>query len=277
MSDSQSSRLLVQRYTREGMHRVADTVTREEPLEIRIQYSFKDSRRTESAAVTMRTPGNERELAMGFLYAEGVISSQRDILDVRMLGAGEPNEVLVEIHPERDVESWRLRRATLISSACGICGKATMESIRDVPRVDNDGLRIPAALVYELPRLLRERQTAFGQSGGLHAAGLATPEGELLAVFEDVGRHNALDKLIGAQLLDGGLPLHGKILLMSSRSSFELVQKSLAAGSSALVTIGAPSTLAIEFSRARGLTLIGFVRDDHFNVYAGEWRLIADR
>jgi FdhD protein len=276
LSDSQSSRFLVQRYTRDGMRRVPDTVTREEPLEIRIQYSFKDSRRTESIAVTMRTPGNERELAVGFLYAEGVLSGRRDLLDVRMLGSGESNEVLVEIQPERDVESWRLRRATLVSSACGICGKASMESIPEVPSADGDDLRISAALVYDLPRLLKERQTAFGQSGGLHAAALVTPEGEVAAVFEDVGRHNALDKLIGAQLLGGGLPLRGKMLLMSSRGSFELVQKALAAGATALITIGAPSTLAIEFARSRGLTLIGFVRDDHFNVYAGEWRVHYD-
>jgi len=257
------------------MRRVTDTVTREEPLEIRIQYSFKDSRRTESVAVTMRTPGAERELAVGFLFTEGVISRPQDILDVRMLGSGESNEVLIEIHPERDVESWRLRRATLLSSACGICGKTTIESIPEVPSAGGDGLQIPAALIYDLPRLLTERQTAFGQSGGLHAAGLMTPDGELSAIFEDVGRHNALDKLIGAELLKGGLPLTGKVLIMSSRSSFELVQKSLAAGSNALITIGAPSTLAIEFARSRGLTLIGFIRDDHFNVYSGEWRLVV--
>lgn len=273
MSDLQASRFLVQRYMREGMRRVTDTVTREEPLEIRIQYSFKDTRRTESVAITMRTPGNERELAAGFLFAEGVISGAQDILDLRMLGSGESNEVLVEIHPERDVESWRLARATLLSSACGICGKTAMESIPAVSNTNEDGLRIPSALVYELPRLLKERQTAFGQSGGLHAAALVTPEGEVLAVCEDVGRHNALDKLIGAQLLGRGLPLRGRMLLMSSRSSFELVQKTIVAGSNALITIGAPSTLAIEFARLRGLTLIGFVRDDHFNVYAGEWRV----
>ena len=253
---------------------MTDTVTREEPLEIRIQYSFKGSRRTESVAVTMRTPGDERELAVGFLFGEGVISGLPDILDVRMLGSGSSNEVLVEIHPDRDVETWRLRRATLLSSACGICGKTTMESIPEVPCADSDSLQIPAALIYDLPRLLKERQTAFGQSGGLHAAGLTTPEGELSAVFEDVGRHNALDKLIGARLLAGALPLRDKMLLMSSRGSFELVQKSLAAGANALITIGAPSTLAIEFARSRGLTLIGFIRDDHFNVYSGEWRLI---
>jgi FdhD protein len=275
LSDSQAEHFLVQRYTQNGMRRVTDVVTREEPLEIRIQYSFKDSRRTESVALTMRTPGNERELAAGFLFAEGVISGPQDLLDIRMLGSGEPNEVLAEIHPGVDVETWRLRRATLLTSACGICGKATMESLPEVPHAEDGGLRIPAELIYALPQLLKERQTAFGQSGGLHAAGLVTPEGELLAVFEDVGRHNALDKLIGGQLLEGRLPMRGKMLLMSSRSSFELVQKSLAAGSSALITIGAPSTLAIEFARAKGLTLIGFVRGDHFNVYAGEWRVVA--
>lgn len=273
--DMRAGHFLVRRFSKNGIQRITDTVTREEPLEIRITYSFKDVRRTESVAITMRTPGDDHELAAGFLHSEGVLTSARDILGIRALGSRESNELLVEIHPDVDVEAWRLRRATMLSSACGICGKRTIESIPEIPFAREDGLHVKADLIYLLPTLLMKGQAAFGESGGLHAAGLVAPDGELLSVFEDVGRHNALDKLIGARLLSGALPLQGQLLVMSSRSSFELVQKSLAAGCNLLVTIGAPSTLAIEFAKARGMTLVGFVRDDHFNVYTGEWRISA--
>lgn len=272
-NDHGAGRFPVRRFTRGGVERVVDVVTREEPLEIRITYSFKDVRKTESASVTMRTPGADRELAAGYLYAEGIVRNAHDILDIRPLGGEESNELLVELHPNAEVESWRLRRATLLSSACGICGKRTIESIPEVASVNESELRVKADLIYELPALLRNGQIAFGESGGLHAAGLVTPSGELLSVFEDVGRHNALDKLIGSRLLMSALPLRNQLLVMSSRSSFELIQKSLAASCSMLVTIGAPSSLAIEFAVARAMTLVGFVRDDHFNVYAGEWRV----
>lgn len=273
--ERQTSRFLVRRFSKSGVYRVTDTVTREEPLEIRIAYSFKGTRRTESVAVTMRTPGHDEELAAGFLCSEGVITRADDIAGIRALGSSESNEVMVELSPEVDVEEWRLRRATLLSSACGLCGKRTIEGIPEVQAAGDDGLRVNPELIYELPALLRQSQTAFDESGGLHAAGLVSPDGEMLSVFEDVGRHNALDKLIGAHLLERRLPLSGRFLFMSSRGSFELVQKSLAAGCDMLVTIGAPSSLAIEFARARGLTLIGFIREDHFNVYAGDSRLVA--
>jgi FdhD protein len=273
--DLRAGHFLVRRFSSSGVERVTDTVTREEPLEIRITYSFKDVRRTDSVAITMRTPGDDRELVAGFLYSEGVVAIAQDIIGIRALGSDDSNELLVEIHPNVDVAAWRLRRATMLSSACGICGKRTIESIPEAPFAGEDCLFVTADLIYRLPSLLAKRQVAFGESGGLHAAGLVTQNGELLSVFEDVGRHNALDKLIGARFLSGDLPLQDKLLVMSSRSSFELVQKSLAAGCNMLVTIGAPSTLAIEFAKARGMTLVGFVRDDHFNVYAGEWRVGA--
>lgn len=273
--EPQTGEFVVCRFSKGGVRRVTDRVTREEPLEIRITYSFKSTRRTESAAVTMRTPGYDQQLAAGFLCSEGVISCADDIAEIRPLGSAESNEVLVELSPEVDVEAWRLRRTTLVNSACGLCGKRVIESIPEVQPAAEDELRISPELIYRLPALLRQNQTAFEESGGLHAASLVSPDGEMLSVFEDVGRHNALDKLIGAYLLERRLPLPKGFLFMSSRGSFELVQKSLAAGCGMLVTIGAPSSLAVESARARGLTLIGFVREDHFNVYAGEWRLVA--
>jgi FdhD protein len=275
MHDQQTERFPVRRFSRSGIRRVTDIVTREEPLEIRITYSFKSTRRTESFAMTMRTPGHDEQLVAGFLCSEGVIASSDDIVEIRALGGAESNEILVELAPNVDVEEWRLRRATLLSSACGLCGKRAIESIPEVQRAGEDELRVSPDLIYRLPGLLRQNQSAFEESGGLHAAGLVSPDGGMLSVFEDVGRHNALDKLIGAHLLEGRLPLRGRLLFMSSRGSFELVQKSLAAGCGMLVTIGAPSSLAIEFASARELTLIGFVREDHFNVYSGDWRLVA--
>jgi FdhD protein len=269
----QTEPFLVCRFSKSGVRHVADTVIREEPLEILITYSFKSTRRTESVAVTMRTPGHDNQLAAGFLCSEGVVERPEDIAAIRALGSTQSNEVLVELAPGVDVETWRMRRATLVSSACGLCGKRAIESIPEVWRAGEDELQIDPELIYQLPALLRKNQPGFDESGGLHAAASVSCVGEMLSVFEDVGRHNALDKLIGAYLLDGRLPLQESFLFMSSRGSFELVQKSLAAGCGMLVTIGAPSSLAIEFARARGLTLVGFVREDHFNVYSGEWRL----
>jgi FdhD protein len=245
----------------------------EEPLQIRVSYRFKDARRVESAAVTMRTPGHEKELAMGFLLAEGMIASAAAVIEIRALGPEGANEVLVELADHVDVDEWRMRRATLLNSACGLCGKRTLDSMPEAQPVAENGMQLKPEVLYGLPPLLRERQAAFGVSGGLHAAALAAPSGEITAVFEDIGRHNALDKLIGHCLLQGLTPLSNSVLFMSSRGSFELVQKALAAACPVLATIGAPSSLAIEYARERAMTLIGFVRDDHFNVYSGEWRV----
>jgi FdhD protein len=262
----------IRRYSAEGYRREFDEIVREEPLEIRISYHFKGSRRTESAAVTMRTPGHEIELAAGFLYSEYVIAGRSDVEDLRLLGTNDSNEVLVELASHVDVDAWRLRRATILSSACGICGKRAIEALPQQTTAARS-ITIARNAVFTLSETLRRAQTAFDRSGGLHAAGLFTPAGELLSLFEDVGRHNALDKLIGRQWLEEKLPLNDTVVFMSSRGSFELVQKVLAAGGSVLATVGAPSSLAVEFASDRGLTLIGFVRDDHFNVYTGEWRV----
>jgi FdhD protein len=251
-----------------------DTVVVEEPLEIRIAFWFKNSRVTESLALTMRTPGNEEELAAGFLLGEGVVRERNDIVEIRRLGPGDPcNELHVELAPHVDVENWRLQRSTLLSSACGLCGKKTIESIPQTADAPCDGLRVQAEFIRTLPALLDQHQSVFQTTGGLHGAALVSPGGGIEAAFEDIGRHNALDKLLGHCFLNGTLPLSQFLIFMTSRGSFELVQKAVAAGSPALATIGAPSSLAIELARSRGLTLVGFIRSDHFNVYAGEWRV----
>ncbi len=269
----QLSSLTLRRYSRSGYERAVDQVAVEAPLEIRVEYQFKNTRNIESAAMTMRTPGNEKELALGFLLSEGVIQNLDDVIEVRLLGSGQCHEVLIELAPQVDVEAWRFRRATLLNSACGLCGKRTVESIASFTQRATDNLTIASELIYKLPHLLRAEQAAFTATGGLHAAALVSSSGLLQAVFEDIGRHNALDKLVGHSLLTGRVPLRQYVLFMSSRGSFELVQKALAAGGGMLATIGAPSSLAVEFARDRGMTLIGFIRNDYFNVYSGEWRI----
>ena len=236
-----------------------DLVAVEEPLEIRIGGT--------PVAVTMRTPGHDEELALGFCLSEGL----------RPVSARLPDDLAanaVEIEaPGADLGS--LQRSFYTSSSCGVCGKGALEAVAvDAPRVDS-GLRVEAALVAALPERLRAAQAAFEATGGLHACGLFSAEGELLFVREDVGRHNALDKILGRAFLDGLLPLSRSLLCVSGRLSFELVQKAAVAGCPVLVAVGAPSSLAVELAADRGITLCGFVRDGSFNVYTEPWRVDA--
>ena len=264
----------VKRFDQLQARRVIDLVAVEEPLEMRLGYWQKDSHRTESLALTMRTPGHDRELALGFLFAEGVIRGKADISEVRSLGAEPSNELLIEVAHEVDVEMWRMSRAAFVSSSCGVCGKRSLAALGQRPAMaENDSFSVSSRFITQLPGLLREGQAGFSETGGLHAAASIDNEGHLEALFEDIGRHNALDKLIGWSLDNASLPLAGCVLFLSSRSSFELVQKACAAGASILATVGAPSSLAIATARELGLTLIGFVRDERFNIYSGEWRI----
>ncbi|MDQ2712440.1 MAG: formate dehydrogenase accessory sulfurtransferase FdhD [Acidobacteriota bacterium] len=264
----------VKRIGKSLSERAVDTVAAEEPLEIRLSYWFKNARSVESLAITMRTPGHDAELAVGFLYAEGIIQSHRDIVEMRKLGGEESNEILIEVSAEVDVQIWRMSRATFVNSSCGVCGKRSMESLTGHARTEaNDGVEVRASLITKLPEILRTAQTGFSQTGGLHGAAFIDANGEMKAAFEDIGRHNALDKLIGWALLGEQLPLRNRIIFLSSRSSFELVQKAATAGASVLATVGSPSSLAIESARQYGLTLIGFVRDERFNIYSGDWRI----
>lgn len=259
--------------------RILDTVAVEEPLEIRLQYWFKGAQLTESLALTMRTPGHDRELVTGFLYCEGVIQNREEIRDIRSLGGESSNELLVELSSEVDVEIWRMSRATFVNTSCGVCGKRSIDTFQLRSRITaDDGFSIDAALVNELPNTLSQAQKGFAETGGLHAAALVNRDGEIVegAVFEDIGRHNALDKLIGSRVLQAETPLARRILFLSSRSSFELVQKAAIAGASVLATVGSPSSLAVESARRYGLTLLGFVRNERFNVYSGEWRIKSE-
>lgn len=236
-----------------------DIVAVEEPLELRIGGV--------PVAVTMRTPGHDEELALGFAFAEGLSP-----VDARVPDDFSVNTIELEA-PGADL--GRLQRSFYTSSSCGVCGKGALEAVAvEAPRVESR-LTVPAALVTQLPDRLREAQPTFEATGGLHATGLFTAEGDLLCVREDVGRHNALDKVVGRAFLDGLLPLADSILCVSGRLSFELVQKASIAGCPILVAVGAPSSLAVELAEDRGITLCGFVRDGSLNVYAETWRVHA--
>ena len=235
----------------------ADEVAAEEPLEIRVNG--------EAVAVTMRTPGHDEELALGFCITEG-LAPESAALPADL--AANTVEV-VAAGFDRD----RMARSFYTSSSCGVCGKGALEAVAvEAPRVESD-LRVPASLVSALPDRLREGQAGFAATGGLHATGLFDAAGELLCLREDVGRHNAMDKVIGWAHGAGRLPLTDDVLCVSGRLSFELVQKTAVAGCPFLVAVGAPSTLAVELARDRGVTLCGVVRDGRLNVYSEPWRV----
>lgn len=273
-AESLVRRFDIKRIAHRQSERIIDTVAAEEPLSIHINYWLKDSQQTESLAVTMRTPGNDRELAAGFLLAEGIVHRAEDIIEIRSLGTDPSNEILVSLTGNVDVETWRLSRNTFVGASCGVCGKRTREAIaEELPAYAREEFHISLDAMDNLPGSLSTWQSGFAQTGGLHAAALATAEGKIEQVFEDIGRHNALDKLLGWSLLEGRIPLSRSILFLSSRSSFELVQKAAMAGAPLLATVGGPSSLAIEAAREYGVTLLGFVRENRLNVYSGEWRL----
>jgi FdhD protein len=235
-----------------------DLLAVEEPLEIRIGGR--------PVAVTMRTPGHDEELALGFCLSEGLRPAAAHVPDD--LAA---NTVEVDA-PGFDPE--RLRRSFYTSSSCGVCGKGALEAVAvEAARVDSR-LTVPPAVVASLPGRLRGEQAAFAATGGLHATGLFTADGELLCLREDVGRHNALDKIVGWAFHEGLLPLANDLLCVSGRLSFELVQKAAVAGCPVLVAVGAPSSLAVELAADRGITLCGFVRDGRVNVYTEPWRIV---
>lgn len=257
-----------------------DRLATEEPLEIRLRTGEK----THTVAVTMRTPGNDEELAAGFLYAEEVVADRSRIRritplfppeDMALLGASEGSNIVeVELTDGPEPELRALERHFFATSACGVCGKAGLEALRvRVPALPPSGPLVTPDLLRELPGRLRQAQGVFDATGGLHAAALFDAAGTLLDVREDVGRHNALDKLIGRAFLDGKLPLRDHLVLVSGRASYELLQKCLVAGVPLVCAVSAPSSLAVELAERFGLTLVGFLRGDRFNVYAGPERI----
>jgi FdhD protein len=223
----------------------------------------------------MRTPGNDFELAVGFLYTEGLIGSREDVVSVAYcdLPASEQRFNVVTIHLARTFDPDSIKRNFYATSSCGVCGKASLEQVRLSCAPVTSGPTVAASVIESLPEALRRTQRIFEQTGGLHASGLFDPQGKLLSVREDVGRHNAVDKLVGQALLGGGLPLSERILMVSGRVSFEIVQKAAMAGVPMICAVSAPSSLAVEAAREFGMTVVGFLRGPAFNVYTGPERV----
>jgi len=245
--------------------RADDMVSIEEPLQIRLRHGRADARQETDVAVTMRTPGDDAALALGFLYTEGIIESADAVTSLHEA----ENVITVSLAPSAEFDPEALRRNTYATSSCGICGKASIEAVRvAIPdRAGADRFAVEARTLEGLPASLRAHQAGFERTGGIHASAPFGPDGAIGRVAEDVGRHNALDKLIGSYLADDALPLTGFGLLFSGRASFELVQKAAVAGCPFVAAIGPPSSLAVELAAEQRMTLVGFLRAGRFNIY----------
>jgi FdhD protein len=260
-----------------------DLLAVEQPLEIRIVYGPEKERRQKNISVTMCTPGHDEELATGFLFTEGLIKKKEDILRCISLNKSGNNIVIAELQPGISFDPQKIERHFYTSSSCGVCGKSSIDAVKNVFTNNGakDSICINASVLTKLPDTLRKQQEVFEHTGGLHASALFDFNGSLLLTREDVGRHNALDKLIGAtlQAVDKPLkrlaeiPLDKHILLLSGRASFELIQKAAMAGIKFVCAVGAPSSLAVELSKETDMTLVGFLRDGRFNIYSGEQRI----
>jgi FdhD protein len=258
----------------------ADSVAVEEPLEIQLCSGSANDSAAKSISITMRTPGDDAELAVGFLFTEAIITSASEIASVQHCGAPAPdtgfrNVIRVELVPHVHVDLARLERHFYTTSSCGVCGKASLEALRvgGQQPLTKVTTTFPRDAIVQLPDRLREQQRVFSKTGGLHAAAVFSPDGESTLVREDVGRHNAVDKVIGALLLANRLPAHELGLLVSGRASFELMQKALVAGLPLLAAVGAPSSLAVSLAKEFDMTLIGFLRQGNFNIYSRAERL----
>jgi FdhD protein len=253
----------------------------EEPLEVRVVHGPAGQRSERSVAVTMRTPGDDLALALGFLHGEGVVRSMDDVVDLAHVeppgvGAGASNVVRVELAPTATFDADGLTRNVYTTSSCGVCGKASIDAVRvHIPDyAGRDTFAIDDRVLGGLPARLRDQQQEFDRTGGLHACAAFDVNGRVTAVAEDVGRHNALDKLVGRFLSGGRLPLSGLGLLFSGRASFELVQKAAMAGCPFVAAIGPPSSLAVELAAEQRMTLVGFLRKDRFNIYTLPHRIL---
>ena len=262
---------------------INDALAIEEPLEIHLEYGKADQRQTQNISVTMRTPGNDAELALGFLFTEGIILKSEDIKSAEhcFIACAENKENVIQVSLKEGIEPQlhNTERNFYTTSSCGVCGKASINSIKTVSTYNNGTVenQVNTDVLYRLPIILQQHQKVFADTGGLHASALFTLEGELLLAREDVGRHNALDKLIGAALNRKLLPLDQYILLLSGRISFELVQKAAMAGISIIAAVGAPSSLAVQLAEEFNITLVGFLRDQRFNIYTQPRRILLSK
>jgi FdhD protein len=258
-----------------------DLLAAEEPLEIRISYGPAHNRQTQNISVTMRTPGHDADLALGFLFTEGIIANADDVASAQHqfipCSKNKENVIEISLHEHVVPNLKNTERNFYTTSSCGVCGKASINAIRTVNVYAKQHLKdtfIDKQTLYMLPALLRQQQDIFEGTGGIHACALFNTIGNLKLVREDVGRHNALDKLIGAAAKKNWLPLNDSVLLLSGRASFELVQKAAMAGISIIAAVGAPSTLAVQLADEFNITLVGFLRDERFNIYTAPERIL---
>ena len=281
MPASSITQLPITKVSKAASTETSDALAIEEPLEIRLEYGPISNRRVQNVSVTMRTPGHDAELALGFLFTEGVIQKKDNVIAVDhcFIACAENKENVIQIAlNEATIPNLRnAERNFYTTSSCGVCGKGSINAIRTVSTYNNKQQEdnfINASLLHRLPAILSSHQKIFANTGGLHASALFTANGELLLVREDVGRHNALDKLIGAALNKSWLPLNKTILLLSGRASFELVQKAAMAGITVIAAVGAPSSLAVQLAEEFNITLIGFLRNERFNIYTAAHRIL---
>ena len=273
---------LIQRISANNLHaNETDTLAVEEPLEIRIGFTENGKFTHKAVSITMRTPESDAELSAGFLFTEGILQSKNQIESIKHCGKfpNTQNTIRINLTAETRIDFKKSERNFYTTSSCGVCGKSSLEALRVAGAAKIECIdfpRISAEIIYQLPKRLRLSQTVFDETGGLHAAALFDVSGRLIDSKEDVGRHNAVDKLIGAKFLSGNLPLADKILFLSGRASFELVQKAVMAQIPIICAVGAPSSLAVEAAKDFGVTLLGFVRDERFNIYTGLERIIYE-
>jgi FdhD protein len=268
MPEERIASVTMTRVTQQASTEDTDVLAVEEPLEIRVAWEAGGEAREKNIAVTMRTPGDDADLASGFLFTEGLIRSHEEIDSIRHWGS--PNIIRLSLHRGAKLDVSKLDRHFYTTSSCGVCGKTSIDALRVAATILPAGPSFSGEVIHRLPSVLQEHQTAFRATGGIHGAAIFDYDGTLLRAREDIGRHNAVDKVIGSLFREGATPLSGKILMVSSRASFELVQKAIVAGIPLLASVGAPSSLAVDLAREFNLTLLGFVRDGRFNIYAGQ-------
>jgi FdhD protein len=275
MKNGPVEHISIQKLSGGNITEAADKVAVEEPLEIQLAYSTATGQMQKNIAVTMRTPGNDEELAAGFLFTEGIIKNKGSIREIKQRSFDD-NRVLVSLHENIQPVLANTARNFYSTSSCGVCGKASIEAISAVTQfTDNkDSISINSSVLYHLQDDLKKQQLVFEDTGGIHASALFDSNGNFTMLREDVGRHNALDKVIGASLMNDQLPLNNCILFLSGRASFELLQKAAMAGIKVIAAVGAPSSLAVELAKEQNITLIGFLKSNRFNIYSGEHRII---
>lgn len=268
----------IQRVSADLISKETDTLAVEEPLEIRLGFTENGKQTHKAISITMRTPGDDFRLAAGFLFTEGILKAKNQIKSIKHCGKfpNNQNTVRIDLIENTKIDFKKLERNFYTTSSCGVCGKSSLEAlfVSGAKKIEKtEWTKISAEIIHELPRKLQINQTIFGETGGLHAAALFDFSGNLESLCEDVGRHNAVDKLIGVEFLDNKLPLSDKILFLSGRASFELVQKAVMGQIPTICAVGAPSSLAVEAARKFNITLLGFVRDGRFNIYCGAERV----